>query len=665
MHRHVLREIGRSPITVPCGAVVVLLLALAQSNGGEAVTTWAPFALFVIALLILSTLLLGGGWSSAPWTVRAATVALGGFTAWSFASILWADDQAAAWDGANRTLLYLVVFMLFALWRQASGAGSALLTAWTLGMIVLAVAAMLRIPGANPASLFIETQLDEPTGYPNAAACMWLMALWPAIAMAANPRNHFLLRGLLAGGAVVLLDVALLSLSRGALFAVPLSAVLFFACFGPRLRHFAVALPVAAGAAVAIPTVLDVGDAVFDDIDAAGRVDAMVTIVVLAALAVMVVVAIVAWFESSREHQPSTVTLVRRGTAALAITTIAAIVVVGAVAVRNPVDRVNNAWESFSAEPITEADGGSRLVAGLWSGRHDAYRVSINLFRENPLKGIGVDNFSAEYLRHGRSDATPRYPHSVEFRTAAQTGIVGIALLGAFLVFAVMAVASVRRSGDVLAVSVTSGAAMVFAYWFIHGSVDWFWEFAGLGAPAFAFLGLACGLAPRAQQERVAVPWARGAKVLGVAGLGIGLVSIALPWLAERNVERAVAVFDERPFEAYQRLDRAKSLNPLSERPAVVAGSIALRYNDLERADAEFADALERVGNDQYATLMRGAIASLRDRDESLALLNRAVALAPFDPVAKQVRDVVRDGGQVDIANLTRLILGRATALNR
>ena len=38
------------------------------------------------------------------------------YAAWSYLSIAWAEQKADAWDGANRTALYAVVFALFALW---------------------------------------------------------------------------------------------------------------------------------------------------------------------------------------------------------------------------------------------------------------------------------------------------------------------------------------------------------------------------------------------------------------------------------------------------------------------------------------------------------------------------------------------------------------------
>ena len=42
---------------------------------------------------------------------------------------------------------------------------------------------------------------------------------------------------------------------------------------------------------------------------------------------------------------------------------------------------------------------------------------------------------------------------------------------------------------------------VTFAYWAVHGSVDWFWELPALAAPAFAWLGLAGGLARMATTE--------------------------------------------------------------------------------------------------------------------------------------------------------------------
>ena len=50
---------------------------------------------------------------------------LAGFALWSYLSITWADQNADAWDGANRTALYAIVFALFALWPLGSRGAAA------------------------------------------------------------------------------------------------------------------------------------------------------------------------------------------------------------------------------------------------------------------------------------------------------------------------------------------------------------------------------------------------------------------------------------------------------------------------------------------------------------------------------------------------------------
>jgi Flp pilus assembly protein TadD len=135
-------------------------------------------------------------------------------------------------------------------------------------------------------------------------------------------------------------------------------------------------------------------------------------------------------------------------------------------------------------------------------------------------------------------------------------------------------------------------------------------------------------------------------------------------WAADREMTRAAAVFATRPQEAYDRLDRAASVDPFASRPASLEGSIALRFDDLARADRAFADVLDRVPDDQYATLERGAIASAQgDRGRARVLLVRAAELAPRDALAREALRVVRRGGVIDVQELNRRILAGTAAI--
>ena len=118
------------------------------------------------------------------------------------------------------------------------------------------------------------------------------------------------------------------------------------------------------------------------------------------------------------------------------------------------------------------------------------------------------------------------------------------------------------------------------------------------------------------------------------------------------------------PRAAYARLRDAANLNPLSAEPYLVAGSIALRFEDLPLADRRFSQALARSPNDAYATLERGAIASSRgERRLALRLLQRAARLDRRNGVTRQALDLVREGRSVSVQGVNRSILLRAQEL--
>ncbi|HEX4564747.1 MAG TPA: O-antigen ligase family protein, partial [Solirubrobacteraceae bacterium] len=449
--------------------------------------------------------------------------------------------------------------------------------------------------------------------------------------------------------------------------------VLVFALLPKRLRTFAVLAPIAACIAASAPSVLHVGDALKDGRSGLGPLHTATAAIFLAAAVAGVIVATGAAIESRRELAPHSARAVRRGLIVLAAATAIAVLAGGWVAAGDPVARVSHAWETFTSGKGYEANGsGNRLLSGLGSNRYDFYRVALDEFSRHPLVGIGADNFATAYLAHAHSSDTPRYPHSIEVRTLAQTGVVGtliaIAGLAAALVAALAALRA-RTPDAPLRRGVAAAALAGFAYWLVHGSFDWFWEFAGLGAPAFALLGLACALAPRgASRTPAAGSWrsAPARRYVLAAGGALALfaaaASLTLPWLSQLEVEQAARVWPASPASAYGALSDAADLDPLADEPYVVAGDISVRLGDLPRADHEFALALRRNPEGAYATLERGAIASARgDRAHALEYLTRAVRLAPHEELAREALAIARRGGRVDVAAINRAIL-RASA---
>ncbi len=672
-------SLREAPATLPALAAVVLLIVWATSQAGYPLTHWAPGGLILLALLAIALGAVPLRFAEIPLAVKVAVACLALYTALSYFSILWANVPGEAWEGANRTLLYLVVFALFALWRGRGGSAALLLGVWTLALIALAVYAALRLDsstGKSFASMFVGERFAYPTGYANANAAQWLMAFWPALLLARGPSLPWGLRGLLAGGAVVLADVTLLSLSRGSLYATPVMLVLVFALVPGRLRTFAVAVPVALGIGATAPLLLRVGDRIRTAQSPYAATHTAVLAIFVAALLVGLIVAVAGAVESARTLSPGLARGVRHGVLVAALTTLLVVLVGGLAVAGNPLTRIHHSWDSFKGGYTAESAGSNRLLSGLGSDRYDFYRVALDELKHHPLLGIGADNFQQQYLQHGRGQETPRYPHSVELRTLAETGLLGALLAVVGLAAALLAGWRAMRRADPLARAVAAAALAGFGYWAVHGSFDWFWEFAGLGASAFALLGIACSLAPRAldaQPDRSS-PVARSGprrRRLLVASVVIGALvalaaalSLTAPWLSERQIDSAARIWPKAPLAAYSRLEEAARLNPLSDQAYLVEGGIALRFGDLARAEHAFSQALGRVHDDAYATLELGAIASAAgERARSLALLERAVRLNPRDPLARAALSVARSGKRVNIDELNRSILLNAQHL--
>jgi tetratricopeptide (TPR) repeat protein len=183
------------------------------------------------------------------------------------------------------------------------------------------------------------------------------------------------------------------------------------------------------------------------------------------------------------------------------------------------------------------------------------------------------------------------------------------------------------------------------AAWLAHASVDWLWEVPAVTAPAFALLGLIAGLGfaagPRGDASR-----SRRARTAAIAVLaGLAAVSLALPALAARETERAVAAWERDPDAARRALDRAHTLDPLSARADVIAGVLARRDGDLGRTRQAFTRALARDPGDWYAQAELALVALGEGRRAAAAArLVVAARLNPLEPAIAEAGAAVRQG---------------------
>ena len=650
--------------TIAVGALPLgLFLLWAAIDGGYQPTLWNPGAIGLVGLLAL---LLG----SAPQLLRtlpraglAALGLLGGLTLWTFLSIAWAADKGEAWDAANRTLLYLAVYGVFLLWAWRGRQAAILLGAYSLGVAGIAAAAYLRAAGAaDPYAFFIGGRYVEPAGYVNAACALFLIAFWPAVFLASRRETAWWLRGLFLAAAGFLLQQAVLPQSRGSLFVFPVALALYVALVPGRARSLLALGPVLLATLLVRGPLLDVYSAARADTLPAA-LDALEEPLLGSAVALFALGTVYGLVDRFAPLPRDVASVGSWGLGLLSglAAVVAALVLLAVYG--NPVARAQEAWDEFSAGQQA-SEGSSYLGGNLGSNRYDFWRVAMGEFRDSPLVGIGAGNFAAPYLRERESPEEPLYPHSLPIMVLSQTGVVGGLLFGGFVVAALACAWSGRRWRSSFGNAVAAVALVTFAYFALHAAVDWFWEFPGLAAPAFACLGLAGGLERPAARAGGRVPgWTRKrvtAAALSTLALVAAVASLAFPWLAAREIERAVDLWRRSPEDAFARLDRARALNPLSARPDLLTGAVALRLDEHDRAERAFERALERDDLSWYAELELAVIAAQEGRSaEALARLERAEELNPREEAVDLVRAGVRSGEPVDPAVLDRLFLQR------
>src|SRR5207245_7467824 len=144
----------------------------AQRDGGYAPEEWLPGGLLLLALLAAS---LGSpGVRARLWQRRYPLVLLGLYGGWSYASIAWAQVPGDALDGANRTLVYWLVFALFSGLGVAGRLGGVVVLAWGVALSVLGLVALAEAAAATtPAGHFVLGRLAAPISYPDADAALF------------------------------------------------------------------------------------------------------------------------------------------------------------------------------------------------------------------------------------------------------------------------------------------------------------------------------------------------------------------------------------------------------------------------------------------------------------------------------------------------------------
>jgi hypothetical protein len=426
-----------------------------------------------------------------------ALFALALLTAYTALSIMWSLAPSDSWIEANRTFAYLSAFAgTMALARLAPGRWSAVLHGIALAAVVVSAWAVLTkvFPGALAGD---ETyaRLRAPFDYWNSvglnAAVGVVALLWLGARRSGRPAVNAL-----AWPGIALCEVALmLSYSRGALLALAVGLVFWFAVVPLRLRSAVVLLGASAGTAALVAWAFAMTGLSTDELPIELRADTghELGALLLLLLVLLLGLGLAAGFLAA--ERPASLRAKRiAGRALLGVLAAVPVIVLIALATApGGIDgQVSDGWEKLTnPNAATPANDPERLTktssvrARYWEEAFDVHGVS-------PWVGTGAGAYATVRNRFRTGTLFVRHAHGYVPQTLADLGWAGLAL--SLLALVLWGWAALRTAGlrprdrglpwdaERVGIAALIAVALVFG---TSSAVDWTWF-----VPANALMGL-------------------------------------------------------------------------------------------------------------------------------------------------------------------------------
>lgn len=408
---------------------------------------------------------------------KLALLGLALLAAWTVASIAWAPIAGSAYHYGQQAVLYagmLVAAAALLRERRAQRAVEPALAAGALIVIGYGLSERL-LPGLLHFARSVSAQgrLEQPLTYWNGMGELAAIGFVLVVAVAGDAQRPRALRAAAAAAAAPLGLGLYLSFSRGALFACAAGLLTLIVAAPEARQAWALLRAVGAGLVCALVAAPFGGVTSLAGAIAARERQGAITLVVL--VIAMLAAALAQWRLAVRERDRR-LRLPRRARL------LAAILICAGLALAIVVGD-----KEGTAQPL--GSGANRLVS-LQSNRYAYWRVALRVFAQDPVQGVGAGGWAVYWLRwrpfaEGAQDA-----HSLPLQTAAELGLVGLALLAAFLAGVGLAARAAHRAAP----GAAAGAIAGFVVWVAHAPLDWDWEMPAVTLVALVLAGLLLAL---------------------------------------------------------------------------------------------------------------------------------------------------------------------------
>ena len=218
----------------------------------------------------------------------------------------------------------------------------------------------------------------------------------------------------------------------------------------------------------------------------------------------------------------------------------------------------------------SEQSRGAQILDVSSSGRYDFWQSAVDAFETEPLVGIGPGTFEFWWSREGRYAGFTRDAHSLYFESLAELGLVGLSLIGGF-VLAVIAIGIRRilRAPEELRLALAAALAACIAF-AATALVDWVWELAVIPLVflILAAIVIAAGHEAGPPSRRTGALAQFGPRATIAALALLALAAIAIPLARSSAVEESQAAYATGDIdESLQKAADGRALQPGAASP--------------------------------------------------------------------------------------------------
>lgn len=544
---------------------------------------------------------------------------LGLLAAWTLVSGEWSGAPARAVTEYGRVLLYVLGFVVMgSLGRTPQrmrwllrGIAAAAFAVCLCGLVTRLAPDVWAIDLA-----LVPERLSYPIGYWNAMGLLAAIGCVSAFALTSDDREAPAVMVLAAAALPVMSATLLLTFSRGAIAAGVIGLIALIVLGRPRalLGGLLVAVPaVSLAVASAYGANLLATTTPTTAAAAAQGHEVGFVVIVCAALAA---VGRIALLPLDRRMQrlalPAALrsSAVRWGAAGLLAT--------AAVAVVLTFDMPSSISRQY--DRFVEGDDVSRSPDNLRgrlgdvgnNGRLQQWRVALDAFEREPLRGNGAGTYALDWDKHRPATYQVEDAHSLYAEVLGELGIVGLVLVVGAILLVLAGFAMRARGPDRVVGGALFGAGLA---WALHAGIDWDWEMPAITLWFFAAGGLAWAATSTA-------PPSLRAPSIGRLVLAAGCLVLALlparVFISETSLRASARAFAES--DCTTAVQRALDSNAAFEArpdPFIVLGYCDIRLGQTDLALRAMLGAVRRDPNNwegHYGLALARASAGLDPR---------------------------------------------------